>query len=76
MKLLLGSTVNLHAVLKIGVRARVMLTKNLDISDRLINLAMGKVLYVDVKRDNLLIGRNFMKFGDPKAGNFRKDRRL
>ena len=38
-----------------------MLTNNLDISDRLINGAMGKVLYKDVKRDNPLIGRIFVK---------------
>ena len=40
---------NLPTVLKTGVGARVMLTNNLDISDRLINQAMCKVLYMDVK---------------------------
>ena len=57
----LSSTANLRTVLKIGVGARVMLTNNLDISDRLINGAMCKVLYKDVKRDNPLIGRIFVK---------------
>ena len=37
---------------------------------------MGKVLYMDIKRDNPLIGRIFVKFDDPKAGNSRKDIRL
>ena len=37
---------------------------------------MGKVLYMDIKRDNPLINWIFVKFDDPKAGNSRKDGRL
>ena len=44
-----SNTANLPTVLKTGVGARVMLTNNLDISDRLINQAICKVLYMDVK---------------------------
>ena len=46
------------------------------ISDRLINRVMVKVLYKNVKRYNLLNGRIFIKFDDPKAVNYRKDIRL
>ena len=69
-------TANLPAMLKIGVGARVLLTDNFDVADRLMNGAMGTVLYLDVKRDDPLIGRIFVKFDDPKAGNTRKDGRL
>lgn len=72
----LSNTAKLSTVLKIGVGARVIVTNNLDISNRLINVTMGKVLYMDVKRDNPLISRIFVKFEDPKAGNFRKDVKL
>ena len=72
----LDNTPKLLTVLKIGVGARVMLTNNLDVSDRLINGAMDKVLYMDFKRDIPLIGRIFVKFDDPKAGNSRKDLKL
>ena len=37
---------------------------------------MGKVFYMDVKRDNPLIGRIFVKFDDPKTGDSRKDGKL
>ena len=69
----LSNTANLPTALKTGVGAKDMLTNNLDIS---INGAMGKVLYMDIKRDNPLIGRIFVKFDDPKAVNFRKDGRF
>ena len=72
----LNSNAKLPTVLKIRVGARVIVTNNLDISDRLISGKMGKVLYMDVKRDTPLIGRIFVKFEDPKAVNSRKDVRL
>ena len=72
----LSNTANLLTALKIGVGTKVKLTDNLDISDRLVNGAMGDVLYMDIRRDNPLIGRIFVKFDDPKAGNSRKDGRL
>ena len=34
---------------------------------------MRKVLYVHFKRVNPFIGRIFVKFDDPKAGNYGKD---
>ena len=71
----LSNTPKLLTVLKIGAGAKVMLTNDLDVSDRLINEAMDKVLYMDFERDNPLLGRIFVKFDDPKAGNSRKDLR-
>ena len=72
----LSNTANLPTALQTGVGAKDMLTNNIDIFDRSINGAMGKVLYMDIKRDNPLIGRIFVKFDDPKAVNFRKDGRF
>ena len=69
----ISNTANLLTALKIGVGTKVKLTDNLDISDRLVNGAMGNRLYMDNRRDNPLIGRIFVKFDDPKAGNSRKD---
>ena len=37
---------------------------------------MGKILYMEIKKDNCFIVRIFVKFDDPKAGNYRKDGRL
>ena len=71
----LSNTPKLLTVLKIGVGVRVMLTNNLDVSDRLINEGMDKVLYMDFKRDNPLLDRIFLKSDDPKAGNSREDLR-
>ena len=71
----LSNTPKLLTLLKIGAGAKVMLTNDLDVSDRLINEAMNKVLYMDFKRDNPLLGRIFVKFDDPKAGNSGKDLR-
>ena len=72
----LSNTANLPTALKTGVGAKDMLTNNLDIFDRSINGAMGKVLYMDIKRDTPLIGRIFMKFDDSNTVNSRKDGRL
>ena len=68
-----SNTANLFSLIKTGVGGRLLLTDNHDISDRLINGAVGKVLYMDVNRNKPVISRIFVKFGDPSASNSRKD---
>ena len=48
--------------------ARVMLTRNISISDRLINGQMGTVFKVDVTQTNEMPTVLFIKFDDPNAG--------
>ena len=48
--------------------ARVMLTRNISISDRLINGQMGTVFKVDVTQTNQMPTVLFIKFDDPNAG--------
>ena len=69
----LSQTANLPAKLKLCVGARVMLTDNISVSDRLINGSIGTVKYLDT-RSNPLCSEIYMKFDDPKAGNSLKDR--
>lgn len=49
--------------------ARVMLTNNIDIADRLINGQLGTVLRIDVNQNNKKPTIIYVKFDDPKAGN-------
>ena len=48
---------NFPTVYKIGVETRFIPTTNLDISDRLIYGAIGKLFCMDIKRDSSLIDR-------------------
>ena len=74
--LMLNKTANLPAKLKVCVGARVMLTDNISISDRLINGSIGTVKYLQIPRSKPLLGKILVKFDDENAGNSLKDRRL
>ena len=71
----LSQSANLPAKLKLCVGARVVLTDNISVSDRLINSSVGIVKHLD-KRSKPLCSTAYVKFYDSKAGNFLKDRRL
>ena len=71
----LSQTANLSARLKLCVGARVILTDNISVSDRLINDSIGTIMHLD-KRSKSLCGTRYVKFDEPKAGNSLKDRRL
>ena len=71
----LSQTANLPAKLKLCVGARVMLTDNVSVSDRLINSSLGTIKHLD-KRSKPLCSTIYVKFDDLKAGNSLKDRRL
>ena len=71
----LSQTVNLPAKFKLCVRARVLLTDNISVSNRLINGSIGKVKHLD-RRSKPLCSTVYVEFDDPKAGNSLKDRRL
>ena len=71
----LSQTANIPAKLKLCVGARVMLTDNISVSDRLINGSIGKVKHLD-RRSKPLCSTIYVKFDEPKAGNSMKDRRL
>ena len=71
----LSQTANLPEKLKLCVGARVMLTDNISVSERLINGSVGTVKHLD-RRSKPLCCTIYVKFDDPKAGNSLKDRRL
>ena len=71
----LSQTGNLLAELKLCVGARVMLTDNIHVFDRVISGSIGTVKHLDI-RLNSLCNTIYKKFDDPKAGNSMKDRRL
>ena len=50
-----------------------MLTDDISVSDRLINGSVGTVKHID-RRLRLLCSTIYVKFDDPKAGNFLKNR--
>ena len=52
-----------------------MLTDNIIVSDRLINVSIASVKHLD-RRSKPLRSTVYVKFDDPKAGNSLKDRRL
>ena len=73
----ISNTGNLTRTLKTCISARVMLTDNQDIRDKLINGLIGTVKHLDrVKDNNTPFGTIYVKFDDPQAGNKLKDRRL
>ena len=73
----LHKTGNLLGKLKICVGARVMLTSNINTSDKLINGSTGEVKYILMPRGgNNLVGSIYVKFDDPNAGNSLKNNRL
>ena len=69
----LSQTANLPAKLKLCVGARVMLTDNISISDRLIKGSIGTVTHLD-KRLKSLCSTIYMKFDDCKSGNSLKEK--
>ena len=71
----LSQTANLPAKLKLCVGARVMLTDNVSVSDRLINGSLGTIKHLD-RRSKPLCSTIYVKFDDLKAGNSLKDKRL
>lgn len=72
----ISTTASLTKLFKICIGARVMLTNNLDIEDRLINGSMGTVKYIDRVRNNKRNGVIYVQFEDPEAGNKLKNTRL
>ena len=62
----LSETGNLHSVLHLKIGARVMLTTNLDIEDRLINGQVGTVF--DFRQASTALHTVYIKFDDEKAG--------
>ena len=71
----LFQTVNLPAKFKLCVHARLLLTDNISISNRLINGSIGKVKHLD-RRSKTLCSTVYVEFDHPKAGNSLKDTRL
>ena len=71
----LSETTNLPAKLKLCVVARVMLTDNVSVSDRLINGSLGTIKHLD-RRSKPLCSTIYVKFNDSKAANSFKDRRF
>ena len=65
----LNKTANLPAKLKVCKGARLMITDNINISDRLINGSVGTVKYLNMKHNKPLLGDIYVKFDDPRAGN-------
>ena len=61
--------------MKLCVGARLILTNNISVSDRLINGSIGTVKHLD-RRSKPLCGTINVKFDDPKAGNSFKNKRL
>ena len=71
----LSQTANLYAKLKLYVDARVMLTDNISVSDRLINGSLGTIKDLD-RRSKPFCSTIYVKFDDPKAANSLTNRRL
>ena len=68
----LSQTTNIPAKLKLCVGARLMLTDNISVSDRLINCSVGSIKHKGW-RSKPLFSTIYVKFDDPKAGNSLKD---
>ena len=74
-----GKTGNLKKVLKIWVNARVILTDNLDVDDKLCNGSEGTVKYIHIRTTISSAkhgGTIYVKFDHEKAGNKRKSNAL
>ena len=70
----LDQTGGLPINLRICVGARVMLTNNVDISDKLVNGSTGTVMCLHRVRNNKNAqGTVYVKFDNPHAGDKRKD---
>ncbi|XP_068724222.1 ATP-dependent DNA helicase PIF1-like [Montipora capricornis] len=64
-----SETGGLDANICIKESARVMLTNNIDIADRLINGQLGTVVKIEVNQNNRKPTIIYIKFDDAKAGN-------
>ena len=72
----ISETGNLPSCIEICEGSRVMLTVNLDVSDHLINGAIGTVIKIHRRQDSTKpSGIIFVKFDDPNAGNNSKSNR-
>ena len=72
----ISETGNLPYSLKLCEGSRVMLTKNMDVSDRLINGSIGTVVKIHRRAGSTNpSGVIFVKFDDPDAGNKTKSNR-
>ena len=63
-----SETGGLHCVLKLAIRARVMLTTNVDVSDGLVNGARGEVVHI-VTNDTGKVTNILVKFDNPEVGS-------
>ena len=64
-----SETKGLPKTLTVCVGARVMLTKNIDISDHLVNGASGIIVYPHFSKHSPLNGEIYVKFDEEKVGN-------
>ena len=64
-----SQTKGLPKMLTVCVGARVMLTKNIDISDHLVNGASGIIVYPHFSKHSPLNGEIYVKFDEEKVGN-------
>ena len=72
----LNQTGNLPSQLKVCVGARLMLTDNVSIADKLINGSIGTIKKLHFNPNYPLRGVIYVKFDDPNAGNLLKNNRL
>ncbi|XP_066911966.1 uncharacterized protein [Clytia hemisphaerica] len=72
----INETAGLPKELTICVGARVMLTINKDVEDKLINGSTGIVRYIQGLRNNKPSGMILVQFDNPSSGNKLKDSRL
>ena len=61
-----SDTGGLHGILKIAVRARIMLTTNVDVSDGLVNGARGEVIHIATNNNKAT--HILVKFDNPGVG--------
>ena len=74
-----GKTGNMKKILKIWVGARVILTDNLDVEDKLCNGSEGTVEYIHIRTTVSSAkhgGTIYVKFDDENSGNQRKSNSL
>ena len=61
-------TGGLHSRLSIAVNARVSLTRNIDVSDGLVNGAVGVITHIAARQSHLLNGTIMIKFDNNRVG--------